>query len=68
MTDFIRPQFSQTVVCEALLDRKAVEQYIQDKGVSFNEAVDALGRAYIEKYGARCTTWVDGVSTPLEAV
>ena len=68
MTDFIRPQFSQTVVYEALLERSAVEKHAQDNGISFDAAVDELGRAYIQKHGEHCTTMVYGVSTPLEAV
>ena len=68
MTDFIRPQFTQVVAYEALLNTKDVKAYADEHGVGFDEATEILGREYIQKYHAYCSTYIDGVSTPLTAI
>lgn len=54
MSDFIRPVFQSVTTYEATLTVAEVEAYSKNHAVSFDEAVETLGRAYVAKYSSYC--------------
>lgn len=66
--EFITPRFKNVQCFEALLKRADVEKYAQEHNIAFDEAVEILGREYLNKYATYSSVWIEGVSTRLERI
>ena len=64
--EFLNPVYSHTLCLEAILRPEQVRAYAKENQLSFQEALEVLGKEYISKYYQYSYTYVEGHSTGIE--
>ena len=66
MTDeYLKPVYSHTLCLEAILRSEQVRTYAKEHKVSFQEALETLGKEYVSKYHQYSGVYIEGHTTEI---
>lgn len=63
--EYLKPVYKHTVCLEAVLRPESIRAYAKEHKISFQDALEALGKEYVSKYYQYSGTYIEGHTTEI---